>query len=301
MSPAEGERERLKAAGRRSSREDLLRGFDLLTRAEQEIATSDQPRYNLEMALLRLMHLRKLVPLDGVAEVRQGRDRVHRCDRVRRRPGRAAQPGRRHARRVGSGQRHRGRPGSRGVIGPGSQPPSPSIRAPQPAAPAAASSPAHRGGSIPAGGPYRDAFLAEVKAAKVFFYNTVVAQAYRIDVQPRRIYVHLPAEPEGAEAAVRRQRAWLEEIAEKVAGQKMPVHSSSPTPAAPASPHRRAATRGGRARARRATSGSCRRPSSRPDRAGAVRDLPGREDQGRTSRVGIRAWHGYGIRSRSDT
>ena len=49
------------------SREDLLRAFDLLTKAEQEVRVSDQPRYNLEMALLRLMHLRKLVPLSDLA------------------------------------------------------------------------------------------------------------------------------------------------------------------------------------------------------------------------------------------
>src|SRR5688572_22849916 len=59
----DAERERLLAMSGQWSREDLLRGFDLLTKAEQEIRISDQPRYNLEMALLRLMHLRKLVPL----------------------------------------------------------------------------------------------------------------------------------------------------------------------------------------------------------------------------------------------
>ena len=59
----ESDRPRLLALVDRWSREDLLRGFDLLTRAEQEVRSSDQPRYNLEMALLRLMHLRKLVPL----------------------------------------------------------------------------------------------------------------------------------------------------------------------------------------------------------------------------------------------
>src|SRR5690606_26990751 len=60
---AEGARERLLQLAERSSREDLLRAFDLLTRAEQEIRASDQPRFNMEMTLLRLMHLRKLVPL----------------------------------------------------------------------------------------------------------------------------------------------------------------------------------------------------------------------------------------------
>ena len=61
---AEGERERLKAIGQRTSREDLLRSFDLLTKVEQDIKLADQPRFNVEMALLRLMHLRKLVPIE---------------------------------------------------------------------------------------------------------------------------------------------------------------------------------------------------------------------------------------------
>ncbi len=63
---ADAERERLGAMAGQWSREDLLRAFDLLTKAEQEIRVSDQPRFNLEMALLRLMHLRKLVPLSDL-------------------------------------------------------------------------------------------------------------------------------------------------------------------------------------------------------------------------------------------
>src|ERR1700676_1022648 len=60
----ESERERLKAIGSRFSREDLLRAFDLLARAESEIRNASQPRYHLEMALLRWMYLRKLVSID---------------------------------------------------------------------------------------------------------------------------------------------------------------------------------------------------------------------------------------------
>src|SRR5262249_44335369 len=62
----EGERDRLLGLAARFSREDLLRAFDLLTRAEQEIRSSAQPRYNFEMALLRWMHLRKLVPIEDL-------------------------------------------------------------------------------------------------------------------------------------------------------------------------------------------------------------------------------------------
>ncbi len=62
----EGERDRLTALAGRFSREDLLRAFDLLTRAESEIRTAAQPRYHLEMALLRWIHLRKLMPIEDL-------------------------------------------------------------------------------------------------------------------------------------------------------------------------------------------------------------------------------------------
>src|SRR5687768_11391980 len=65
---AESERERLQALARRFSAEDLMRAFDVLTKAEVDIRGSMQPRYQLEMALLRLIHLRKLVPLSDLIE-----------------------------------------------------------------------------------------------------------------------------------------------------------------------------------------------------------------------------------------
>ena len=60
---SESERDRLKALVARFSREDLLRAFDVLAKADAEIRGAAQPRYHLEMALLRWTHLRKLVPL----------------------------------------------------------------------------------------------------------------------------------------------------------------------------------------------------------------------------------------------
>src|SRR3954463_8543892 len=62
----EGERERLQALAGRFSREDLLRAFDLLTKAEADIRVAAQPRYHLEMALLRWIYLRKLTPIEDL-------------------------------------------------------------------------------------------------------------------------------------------------------------------------------------------------------------------------------------------
>ncbi len=62
----EAERDSVVALAARFSREDLLRAFDLLTRAEIDIRVAAQPRYHLEMALLRWMHLRKLMPIEDL-------------------------------------------------------------------------------------------------------------------------------------------------------------------------------------------------------------------------------------------
>ena len=45
-----------------------MRAFDVLTKAEDEIRGSTHPRYHLEMALLRWIHLRKLVPLSDLIQ-----------------------------------------------------------------------------------------------------------------------------------------------------------------------------------------------------------------------------------------
>ena len=65
---AEGERERLTSLASRFSREDLMRAFDLLSKAEQDIRTASHPRYQFEMVLLKWMHTRKLVPLTELIE-----------------------------------------------------------------------------------------------------------------------------------------------------------------------------------------------------------------------------------------
>ena len=70
---SEGERDRLKALAARYSREDLMRAFDLLSRAEYEIRDSSQPRHQFEMALVKWIHLRKLTPLeDLIASMQSG-------------------------------------------------------------------------------------------------------------------------------------------------------------------------------------------------------------------------------------
>ena len=65
--------------------------------------------------------------------------------------------------------------------------------------------------------------LAEIRSGKGFFYNTVVAQAQKIDVTDDRVtFTFLPAHK-----ALREQfdqsRAWLEAAAERLTGRKIVV------------------------------------------------------------------------------
>jgi len=197
---AGGERERLTQLASRFSREDLMRAFDLLANAEQEIRTASHPRYQFEMLLLKWMHTRKLVPLTDL------------------------------------------------LAGGGSKSQSPSPKAQIASRPAASATPAARatsavktaptspnpnpnpipdpGSRIPDPGPnLKDKLLAEIRSGKTTFYNTVVAQAQRIDVNSDRIaFVFGPAQ-----STLRQwfdqQKTWLDAAAERVAGRKIAVTS----------------------------------------------------------------------------
>jgi hypothetical protein len=69
----------------------------------------------------------------------------------------------------------------------------------------------------------KDSLLAEIRSGKAFFYNTVVAQAQKIDVIDDRVtFTFLPAH-----RALREQfeqsRPWLEATAERLTGRKIVV------------------------------------------------------------------------------
>ncbi len=184
---AEGERERITRLASRFSREDLMRAFDLLSKAEQDIRISSHPRYHFEMVLLKWMHLRKLVPLTELLEQSAGGSLAPK--RPAQLPSSNSQLPRDTASKVSANPESR-------IPDPGSPIPDPSLK---------------------------DSFLAEIRAKKALFYNTVVAQAQRIEVTPDRVtFTFLPAH-----RALREQlelsRPWLEAAAEKIAGRKMSV------------------------------------------------------------------------------
>jgi len=204
----EGERERLSALTARYSREDLLRAFDLLTRAEFDIRSAAQPRYHLEMALLRWIYLRKLTPIEDLIAAA------------------GSSPSASSSRTSGSG-----RPPA---------PPPPSTRAVAAAAPPIArpaespaasgtktlespgASAANRPSEPPRVGGFKDAFLAEVRTSRAVLYNSVVVQAQRMEVADDRVTFHFAASQKIG-PAFDKYRPQLEEIATRVAGRRVTV------------------------------------------------------------------------------
>ena len=224
---SESEQGRLKALAARFSREDLLRAFDVLSKAEADIRGASQPRYHLEMALLRWIHMRKLVPLTellsgsgsvGAARLRDdaspGRQEA---PQVRRAAGAASQDA---APKSAENFTRKAAP----VVPPverraaASEPkahsPEPKARSPEPTTRSAKPATAEAA---------RDAFLLEIRKAKIMFYNTVVAQAQKIEFGPDRVtFSFLPAHRILREQ-VEQNRQWLEQTAAAIAGRKMPV------------------------------------------------------------------------------
>jgi DNA polymerase-3 subunit gamma/tau len=185
----EGERDRLKTLASRFSREDLLRAFDVLTRAENDIRGAAQPRYHLEMALLRWIYLRKLVPIEDL------------------------------------------------IAGTAQAPPRPASPPPAPAVKAAAAPPAPQ-----QTGSFKDPLLAEIRKSKAVFYNTVVAQAQKIEVAGDRVTFTFSPPQRTLRDVLEQNRAWLESTAQQLTGRRIVVESAqsgataAPPPAGDAQP-----------------------------------------------------------------
>jgi DNA polymerase-3 subunit gamma/tau len=199
----DAERSRLVDLAQRFSREDLMRAFDVLAKAEFEIRSSAQPRYHFEMAVLKWIHLGKLVPLtallEGVLAEVPAKSPTRRAQPVAPSPQRSAAPASRR--------------------------PSPSktvSAAPRPAPPA---SPAEQlpGPESPTSGGGTAEILAEVKRAKKFFHGTVVAQAQRIDLEGDKLVFAFTPSQRTLASQLRQNSGWLEQMASKIVGRQVIV------------------------------------------------------------------------------
>ncbi len=244
---AESERDRLRALAARFSAEDLMRAFDVLTKAEYEIRGSAYPRYHLEMALLRWIHLRQLVP---IAELIQGLDK-------------GGAPSGRAAFAPAAPRAAVPVPQARPAAPLAAPKPAAAPAAAQPEAPRRPAPPPPRPPSVtaatvkavearkdasrataaaaPSGGDpmpdvqqvapdqLKDAFLAEVRKSKKFFYGTVVAQAQRIDVQGDQVVFTFASQHRALRVQLDQSRQWLDALASQLSGRRMTVVSAEVT------------------------------------------------------------------------
>ena len=239
----EAERERLVALGRRFSREDLLRSFDLITKAEAEVRASAQPRYHLEMALLRWIHLRKLVPIENViADLDRGGltppsgPRPSSAGSSNRPSGTTAAPSRPtfgnrqdFARKPGGTQATVARLQAAGVAVGATRAVAPEVAEPAPERPSAP--PASHPQAPAAGSPsrqelpadVRDRFLGELKRAKPAFFGMVVAQAQAVEWDGRRMLFTFRPVHENLRQQVELRRGELETLAERIAERRITV------------------------------------------------------------------------------
>ena len=223
---AESERDRLKQLAAKFSAEDLMRAFDVLTKAEADIRGSAYPRYHLEMAILRWIHLRKLVPLSDLIQ------------------GLESTPS-----RAGSSP-----PASGGGIARSAAPvparpapttaptqPARSVQAPRsPVAAAAtvksieerteAATARSNGDAIPnaqrvAPAEVKESLLNEIRKSKKYFYGTVVAQAQRIDIESDRVVFTFAPQHKALRDQLDQSRTWLEALVSQLSGRKMTIGS----------------------------------------------------------------------------
>src|SRR5262245_658059 len=215
----ENERSRLVALAGQFSREDLLRAFDLLTRAEAYIRGAAQPRYHLEMVLLRWIYLRKLVPIEDLIAGSGGASSVAGSGAPANPPGaKSTAP---------STSSSSSRPQGSGAISPSARAVrvESGVRPPPEASPSPSRAPSSETTT------FKDAFLAEIRRTKVVFYNTVVAQAQKIDVAMDRITFTFSPTQRTLRDVFDQNRAWLESTAEQVARRKVGVSAVQTEPA----------------------------------------------------------------------
>ena len=70
-------------------------------------------------------------------------------------------------------------------------------------------------------GNFKDALLAQIKNGKSVFYNMVVAQAQKIEVAGDRVTFTFSPNQRALRDTFEQQRAWLESIAQQVAGRRI--------------------------------------------------------------------------------
>src|SRR5580704_2850501 len=195
---AEGERDRLKALATAFSREDLMRSFDLLGRAEYEIRGSSQPRHHFEMSLVKWIHLRKLTDLSEIIESARGSQPQSLTPQASKPSGlQASTPAPKAS-----------KPSSLQASSPAPEPTAPSsLQASKPSGPS----------------DLRSAFLSAIREANKTFFGMVVQQATEIAIEGDAVVFSFSTAHATSRGDLERRRPWLEELARTTSGRRMTV------------------------------------------------------------------------------
>jgi len=207
---AEDELARLQALAPKFSREDLMRAFELLSTAEQDIRNASQPRYHFEMMLVRWMHVRKLVPLTELMESLGKPSLSVKSQLPSPKPQSVVAPP--SVRTAAPAPRTALSPAR--TVAPAAKPP---------VAPLAPVAPAPSHPRPPAPSNLKDAFLAEIRRGKQMLYELAVAQARRVDATDDTITFTFPPNQKVPRGQLEQNRKWLEEAAQRIAGRRIAI------------------------------------------------------------------------------
>jgi DNA polymerase-3 subunit gamma/tau len=199
----EGERERIQALAAQFSREDVMRAFDLLSKAEQDLKLSSQPRHLFEMALVKWIHLRKLTPLSDLIAPLEAQGPRPKAQAPASRPAAAAPPS--------AAKPPAKAPDASQNLGPGAMGLGPDTRP-----------------------DLKAALLTSIREQNKTFSSMVIAQAQKIDIQGDVIlFTFLPVH-KALRAQLESKKAWIEQLAHSATGRKVTVKSVEAPPPAPA-------------------------------------------------------------------
>jgi len=225
---SEGEGQRLTALADQYSREDLMRAFDLLSRAEYEIKRSSQPRHQFEMTLIEWIHLRKLTPLSEII---------------------AGTAGAAGATSPASAARPAGTATTARTAAPAPRPAPPQAASRPPAAPVA-TAPAPTTGAD-----HKNAILAAIREGNKTLHSMVIAQAQKIDLTAEALVFTFAPAHKSLRPQLEGKRAWIESLAQSIVGRKVAVltkdgEATTPPAPSPADNERDARNAGLKARAK---------------------------------------------------
>ena len=211
---AEGEKDQLLSLAKHFSREDLMRAFDLLSRTEFDIRNSSHPRHHFEMALMKWIHLRQLTPLTEL--LRGGGLGPATSGSAPARPGGSSPAG------SSAAPVRKFEPPARKF-----EPPTKSAEAPA-KAPAPAAAPARPAGPV---GDLKAALMSNIREQNKVFFSMVVAQAQSVEADGDTVVFAFAPVHKSLRANFEGRKAWLEQLAQQIAGRPIKVMSKEGDPA----------------------------------------------------------------------